>query len=286
MPKIAYIKQGFQKKSLAIIDKVNAIIGEYQAAGYELTLRQVYYQLVSRNEIPNSEKSYDNLGALINKARLAGLIDWLSIEDRTRYLRQLPHWDNPEEIISDAANSYRIDLWQGQKYYLEIWCEKDALIGVVEQAANRHDTPCFSCRGFVSASEMWIAAQRIIEQAGRHCIVLHLGDHDPSGLDMTRDIADRLHLFGADVEIIRLALNMNQIEQYKLPPNPAKLTDSRARKYIEQYGGSSWELDALEPSVLDDLISSNILRYLDTELYESMEIRQAQERQQLLRLIE
>jgi len=287
MPKIAYIEKGFRKKSLATIATVNDIVTAYHAQGYDLTLRQVFYQLVSRNEIPNTEASYDNLGQLINKARLAGLIDWLAITDRTRHLRKLSHWRNPAHIIESAADSYRIDLWQGQENYVEIWCEKDALIGVIEQTANKYGTPCFSCRGYVSASEMWIAAQRIIEQnqAGRRCVVLHLGDHDPSGLDMTRDIQERLHLFGADVQIVRLALNLSQVHEYNLPHNPAKLTDTRAKDYISQFGCSSWELDALEPSVLDGLVSANIEKYLDKAQYKRMEKRQVKERAQILEMV-
>ena len=287
MPKIAYIENKFRKNSLAIISTVNIIIDEYTQQGYGLTLRQVFYQLVSRNEIPNTEAAYDNLGQLINKARLAGMIDWLAIEDRTRHLRQLAHWNDPADRIKSAAHSYRIDLWQGQAFYVEVWVEKDALIGVVEQAADKFDTPCFSCRGYVSASEMWIAAQRMIERhdAGQHCVILHLGDHDPSGLDMTRDIQDRMKLFGASVDVKRLALNMEQVQHYNLPHNPAKLTDTRANGYVQQYGRSSWELDALEPSILDVLVSTNILKHLDTDQYRRMEIRQAKEQAEILEII-
>ena len=181
MPKIAYIDAGFQQKSIVIIEKVNSIVEEYQAQDYSLTLRQVYYQLVSRNEIRNSQKSYDNLGQLVNKARLSGLVDWLAIEDRTRNLRQLMHWEDPQHRIMSAAHSHRIDLWRGQEFYVEVWVEKDALIGIVEQVSEEYDAPCFSCRGFVSASEMWLAGQRFIckSDEGRRCVVLHLGDHDP-----------------------------------------------------------------------------------------------------------
>ena len=168
-----------------------------------------------------------------------------------------------------------------------IWVEKDALIGVIEQAANRYDTPCFSCRGYVSASEMWIAGQRIIEknQVGRRCVVFHLGDHDPSGLDMTRDNQAMLNLFGADVSIIRLALNMPQVQQYNLPPNPAKLSDTRSKDYIAQHGAHSWELDALEPLILDALVSSNIENYLNAVQYNSMIDKQEKERAQILEFV-
>jgi len=147
--------------------------------------------------------------------------------------------------------------------------------------------PCFSCRGYGSASEYWRAAQRIQRQNrdGKECVILHLGDHDPSGIDMTRDITERLATFGADVYINRIALNMPQIQQYDPPPNPAKTTDSRAGDYIKRYGVNSWELDALEPKILDELISDNILKYLDADKFEQAKIKQDQERQKILSVV-
>jgi len=252
----------FGADRLAMIDLVNAVDAEYRSAGYDLTLRQVYYQLVARGHIPNNERSYKNLGNIVNDGRLAGLIDWDAIGDRTRFLRANSHWGSPEDIIESAAAGYAIDKWQDQKVVPEVWVEKDALIGVVERAAVPLDVPYFSCRGYVSQSEMWTAAQRMLRRArrGQTTVVLHLGDHDPSGKDMTRDIADRLSLFlkyhgYRAIEVDRLALNMDQVERYDPPPNPATVTDSRAAAYIEAFGDESWELDALEPAVLNDLIT-------------------------------
>ena len=203
MPKIQYQNINIQRRGLELIERVNGIIAEYDAAGYALTLRQVYYQLVARDVIENSERSYKNVGNLINNGRLSGLIDWNAIEDRTRVHRELSHWNSLSEILSDAASQYRRDLWEGQPYYVEVWVEKDALIGIVEQAAQSRDCPCFSCRGYASQSAMWASAQRFIRKyrQERQCILLYLGDHDPSGIDMTRDIRERLELFGADVNV-------------------------------------------------------------------------------------
>lgn len=259
MPKIQYKEIRFQQKSLDLIELVNQVVDEYSAQGYELTLRQVYYQLVARGYIPNNERSYKNVGSLINDGRLAGLIDWNSVTDRTRNLRKAGHWDNPADVIASARYSYNLDKWEGQPNYVEVWVEKDALVDIVGQACNPLDTPYFSCRGYTSQSEMWSAAQRFIRQDDREKrIIIHLGDHDPSGIDMTRDIQERLELFGADVYVKRVALTMNQIQTYNPPPNPAKITDSRASKYIDQFGDESWELDALEPKVITDLIKKQV----------------------------
>jgi len=287
MPMIKYKTHNFQKKSLDLISQVNDIVKTYAAQGYNLSLRQIFYQLVSRNTLPNTQKNYKSLGTTLKDAREAGLVDWLAIEDRTRDLRTLSHWNNPEDIIKSAAQSYHINLWQGQSYYLEVWIEKDAGISIIEQAANKYDTPCFSCRGFTSASEMWQTAQRIKRHcdAGQKAILLHLGDHDPSGADMTRDIEERLTRYGAKVEIVRIALTIDQIRRFNLPKNPVKKSDTRAKGYIKQYGDSSWELDALEPRFLDELVTTNILKYLDMGMYKEMEEQQEEERQYLYGLL-
>jgi len=285
--KIEYAKINIRHSGLTLINHVNTIIAEYKAAGYSLTLRQVYYQLVSRDLIENSEKSYKHIGNLVNNGRLAGLIDWQAIEDRTRTLRRLPHWETPAEIVKSAANQYRRDLWEGQSRYCEVWVEKDALIGIVEQAAENLDCPCFSCRGYTSQSEMWSAAMRFIDKAdnGRDCVLIHLGDHDPSGIDMTRDIKERLAMFGASVTVKRIALNMSQIEEYNPPPNPAKETDTRAGGYITRYGNSSWELDALEPRTLDFLITTTIKSNLDQKKYNHTIKKQEAERKAITALL-
>lgn len=267
MPKYQYKEINFRQDSLRLIDIINSVIEEYTAQGFDLTLRQVYYQLVARDYIPNNERSYKNTGNLINDARMAGLIDWLAIQDRTRNIRRNSHWGSPADIMGSVLYSYAIDRRKDQPNYIEVWVEKDALIGIVQQISSKLDVPCFSCRGYVSASEMWSAAQRFIRQDHRERrVILHLGDHDPSGKDMTRDIAERLDLFGADVEVQRIALNWDQIDQYSPPPNPAKLTDSRAGAYIAEFGHESWELDALEPKVLTGLIREQVDALTDRTL--------------------
>lgn len=284
MPRIEYVPKKFSSDRLQMIEKVNSVVSEYEKQGYSLTLRQVYYQMVARDIIPNNMRSYKNLGNLINDARLAGLIDWLAIEDRTRNLRENSHWSKPGSVIESAAYSYHLDHWKGQESYVEVWVEKDALIGIVGQICQKLDVSHFSCRGYVSQSEMWAAARRLHrrQEAGQHIVLLHLGDHDPSGKDMSRDIQDRLVTFETyGVTFKRLALNMDQVELYNPPPNPAKLTDSRATGYIEEYGDECWELDALEPKVISDVIRENVEKYRDDSLYRSVVQREAEEKKQL-----
>jgi len=275
MPKIAYQTKDFKLDTLALIAQCNEIVTAYGAQGLDLTLRQLYYQLVSRNVIRNLQKEYARLSSIVNDARLAGLIDWDSITDRTRNLRKLSHWQSPTDIIAVCAQQFRKNKWLTQDNYVEVWIEKDALVGVIEGVCNEYDVPHFSCRGYTSQSEMWGAAMRLVERlkAGKQCTILHLGDHDPSGIDMSRDIEERLRMFIGKhtnrvsmFEVKRIALLMSQIEQYNPPPNPAKATDARFVSYEQEFGDECWELDALEPSVIIELVRGELdeLRDLDT----------------------
>ncbi len=262
----------FRQKTLDRITEANEIIEEYEAQGFTLTIRQLYYQFVARDWIENSQRSYKNLVNVMGKARLAGLTDWDAIEDRTRNLKSNAHWTSPASVIQSAYSSFRIDKWEHQPNRVEVWIEKEALAGVIESICQDLDVAYFSCRGYVSLSEMYVAAKRLemyntgYEQA---VYILHLGDHDPSGIDMTRDIDDRAWtLTESPITIDRLALNWDQIETYNPPPNFAKVTDSRAKSYIQKYGAESWELDALEPQGLRGIIEKAVLDLRDKDTWQ------------------
>lgn len=284
MPCELFIERKFSEGSLGLIEHANSIIAEYQAQGFTLTLRQLYYQFVSRDLLPNKQSEYKRLGSVINDARLAGLIDWEAIEDRTRNVRTVSTWTDPAEIVSAVADQYKEDLWDSQQHRPEVWIEKDALLGVIEPVCRRYRVPYFACRGYTSQSEQYRAGKRFEDVAykGQVPIVFHLGDHDPSGIDMTRDNSSRLEMFaGQEVEVVRLALNMEQIRRYRPPPNPAKETDSRAGSYIAQYGAKSWELDALDPTVIDELIQTHLEQLINGDKWAEAKARE-QERRDVL----
>ena len=290
MPKITYVPKRFNQSATDLIFKINSILENFSRQGFEVTLRTVYYQIVGRDLFPddrrwrwtgskwvrdpngtkNAEPNYKWLGQIVNDARLAGLIDWEAIIDRTRNLQTVSHWRNPGEIIEATAHHFRMDKWKMQSYRPEVWIEKDALIGVISGVCEELDVPYFSCRGYTSQSEMWVAGQRLnkYKKNGYVPIIFHLGDHDPSGVDMTRDIEGRLQMFMGGTTMMRLALNMSQIREYDLPPNPAKLTDSRCNRYIAEFGEESWELDALEPQVIADLVRDAVNGILDEDAWE------------------
>lgn len=286
MPRIAYQDWNPTARSLDLIRITNEICLEMKSQGYDLTLRQTYYQFVARGYIENSQRSYANLGELINKGRLAGFVDWNYIVDRTRNMQTYAGLETPEQVIRQSMYQLRPDRWEGQDYRVEVWVEKEALVGVVQRAAYERRIPFFACRGYVSQSELHAAARRHIahEKDGQQVIVIHLGDHDPSGIDMTRDIQDRLELFGANTQVRRIALNMDQVDEFNPPPNPAKLTDSRAGGYIAQHGRSSWELDALKPQVIHQLILDEVDRWIEQDVYDGHEAREEEGRELLERV--
>lgn len=269
-----------------VIALAEQIIVKFESKGYDLTLRQLYYQFIAQDLFPdswidvkynqrhglpdnakNTDKNYGKLGSIINRARLAGMIDWESIVDRTRINKSNPHWNNPEEIIKMSAKAFALDSRSTQDTYLEVWVEKDALIGIIEPICRHLDILFLSCRGFISQSAMWQASQRFIDKEidGKETILLHLSDHDPSGINMTMDIQNRLEIFETNTEVKRIALTMTQVNEYNPPPNPAKISDSRYRFYATLFGEESWELDALDPSVITEIISNNINEHTDEE---------------------
>ena len=283
MAKQKYKDIRFQGKTLQLIDLINSVAKEYQNKGYVLTLRQMYYQLVARGYIENSQRSYKNVGKTISDGRTAGLIDWDIIIDRLRGIREQEHENSPATALLNLSESYRINKWSGQPNYVEVWVEKDALIDVVGRACSAIDTPYTSDRGYTSTTAIRDAAQRFInhkDKEGR--FIIYLGDHDPSGVDMTRDIEERLRLFGADVEIRRIALTMEQIRTYNPPPAFAKAGDARTPKYIREHGLEAWELDALDPEILHDLIQSEVESLIDVPLYNYFFDQEQKERAQLL----
>lgn len=328
--KKAFRKVKFGQDALDLIEIAVGIIEGYEAQGYKLSLRQLYYQLVSKNVVPNTEQSYKRIGNIISDAREAGLVDWDMIEDRNRNTITPSHWDSPAQIVDVCARTYRIDKWATQPAFCEVMVEKQALEGVLEPVCNELDIPFTSNKGYSSATMMYNTGQKLMLEFRMRCqraglwrdewdehrrpniacaewmadnglveerlplrltdkakedgwpviVVFYMGDHDPSGIDMTRDVADRLKMFSdwSPIEVRRLALNMPQIEELNPPENPAKMTDSRAASYVAQFGESSWELDAVEPGALAQLVRDAVETVRDEDLWAEAEAREARER--------
>jgi hypothetical protein len=275
MAKIAFRKIRMNKTNKIRLALINEIIEDYQAQGYVLTLRQLYYQLVSRDVIPNKQIEYRKLSILLKEGRMAGIVDWDAIEDRLRKPSVPPSWNNPKDILTACISQYACPRQAGQEHYLEVWVEKDALSGVLSRITKEYHIPILVCRGYSSASAMFDSFERFkkAHKAGQAIKLLYVGDFDPSGEDMVRDIEDRIMEFAngigidLDFNINKIALTSKQIQQYNPPPNPAKMSDPRAANFVNLHGSQSWEVDALKPEVLNKLLNDNIKKLIDIDIY-------------------
>lgn len=292
---IAYEPRKFNQRQMVVIEIARRITEEYEKQGFKLTVRGLYYQFVGRgftNEWKsgaNTQKSYNFLKGLMSKARRAGLISWTAIEDRDRHLFGTPFVESPRQAIEAARDAYTTDLWHNQAFRPQVWVEKNAQAGTVGRACAEFQVDYFPCKGYASDSALWEAGQRCLRYLGKgqRPIIFHLGDHDPSGIDMTRDNQEKLTMFtGTPVQVVRLMLNMNQIEQWRLPPNPAKMSDARAEAYVAEHGYSSWELDAAEPAEITKIIREAILKIRDPVKWDQALAERAEDRDRLDRIIE
>ena len=303
--KIRYEHRSFTDAGLDVVQQADAICTAYARQGLRLTLRQLYYRFIATDAFPdtryftdgrrtpgnpegtgtkNCQQNYKWLGDLIADGRVAGLVDWEHIEDRGRESSGGDAgWHDPADALDSIARQYGITHWDGQAEHVEVWVEKDALIDVIARAAVPLDVSYTACKGSPSHSLVHDAAlrMRMHERRGQKTRILYLGDHDPTGLDIPRDIQDRLYLFGSGCYVERIALTMEQVQQYDPPPNYAKATDSRFAAYVEAYGTDCWELDALEPQVLTDLVDSKIRAHLDEGLRQVRIEQQEEERAEL-----
>jgi calcineurin-like phosphoesterase family protein len=321
----------FKDETLARIRQMQEILEEYE--DQKLTARQLYYQHVARGLLENTERNYKMITNLLTDARYAGMVDWDSIEDRGREPISPSQFDGLGELVDVALRSYRLPRWNGQRFHVELWVEKQALAGVLAPIARKYHVTLMINKGYSSASAMkesadrireaqgandgnfeaWQASfnavgQRIIEEQGedslenklhmqrgvnwinqhtRGAVIFYLGDHDPSGEDMVRDIHDRLKEFNVwRLEVVKLALTMEQINQFNPPPNPAKITDSRARAYIEKHGEHSWELDALPPRELNRIVEAAFKSVVDRKKMDAVIAQEESDKARLREAVE
>jgi hypothetical protein len=280
MAKQTFIQRRPRRVTMEAIEQANAIIAEYLPQGYVLTLRQLYYQFVARGLLPeNSLKEYKRIGVAVSLGRDVGEIDWDAIEDRSRAVNNHTTWSSPADILHAAAESYREDLWVGQKFRPEVWIEKDALIGVIERACTDYRVPYFATRGNCSQSAVYEAGRRFfahMERSGQIPIVIYLSDHDPNGIDMARDIERRLERYArAPIPVERVALTMKQVRRFRPPPNFAKEADPHLPGYVKQFGTDQcWELDALSPTVIDQLVREKLATLVDADAWRRAERRE------------
>lgn len=179
MPCHAFIEKRFNRSSLDIIEQADQICCAYAYQGYDLSLRQLYYQFIARDAFPNSEQSYNRLGSIISDARQAGLIDWDHIKDRGRSTVYNSHWKHPSDILDACAEQFRIDLWADQPNFVACMVEKQALEGVLEPVCEELDIPFTANKGYASSSLMYEFGRRIAcetqKRDDREAHIVYLG---------------------------------------------------------------------------------------------------------------
>jgi len=283
--KECFIEKRFKDSTLEVVAICEGILRDYAAQGYQITLRQLYYQCIAHDVLPDSwidpktgsknvQKNYHRLGSIVNNARVAGLLDWAVMVDLGRSTKRNSHWDSTFDALDSIAEQFRIEKWENQPVHVEVMCEKQAAEGILLPVCRELDVPFTSNKGYPSQSYIYQRGRTLghLWQGGKEIVVIYFGDHDPSGLDMDRDLGVRLNMFGRvddyEITIDRLALTSAQIKKYNPPPNPVKFTDSRADGYTVLHGHESWELDALDPAVLANLCRSAILQHRDEDLWD------------------
>ena len=346
-----------------VAQRIRAIVSDYSRQGYKLTLRQLHYQFVSRNWIVNHDTAYKKLGTILTDCKYAGVIDWNAIEDRGRVPRIDYSVDDIADALQDTVDTYKLDRQRGQKAAVELWTEKDAISNILQRVTSKYHVRLVVNKGYTSSSAIYQAYQRFLKQleSGQSVVVLYFGDHDPSGLDMVRDIEERLTKFiccgeqfsdstvlmdrvdswydsnGYDVydifrfnqeklfsdrqltdlmsegtasdrvdvaydafqsakiyeylsannlfEVRHIGLTMEQVEELNLPPNPTKATDKRSGAYIAKYGRTCWEVDALPPAKLTEIVTGEIEGIIDLDTYSEVVSLESEEKEELKELI-
>jgi hypothetical protein len=251
---------------------------EVCAEDHPLSVRGVFYRVMSTGAVEKTEKAYRAVQREVLKLRRAGDLPYEWIADGTRWHVKSGSWSSVEQVLDAAASSYRRALWNDQNVYVEIWSEKEAISSIVAPVTNSWDVPLMIARGFSSETFLWNTAAAI-RNTGKPTMVYNLGDHDPSGVVAWEHIQRRLREFAPDVDITfkRIAVTEAQITELDLPTRPTKESDSRSKSFT----GESVEVDAIRSSVLRELVESAITRHIDKRAYDLTRKIEARERRGL-----
>ena len=283
-------REEYRTTPAEVVEIALDIAREYRRAGLTLTLRQMYYQFVGRGHEGSSQKVYKRIGKILTSARLKGTFPIEFLEDRGRSCGT-GDWDTNDDDLAAAMGEcktavdnfpywyLRRSRWWNQPTLVSVWVEKEALSGVFERPCSNGGVPLFACKGYPSLSalkswhdQVWATMQA--QEGEKTAVILYFGDHDPDGFEIPASALRNLKIIQGlqsehyEIQMHRLGLNMDQIEEYNPPPFPAKETSSRFQKYLdEQDTDEAWELDALEPRVLQRLIEEGIEEHFDNEIY-------------------
>jgi hypothetical protein len=365
MARVKYIKKVFRDEKDALVEPIQRVFAEYAAQGYLLNARGIAYRLEGQGIIRKTEESFQQVETVVKEGRDMGLFDWDGLPvDSARALRDYAMWLDPAHRLRSAAANHTIDKWARQENRVEVWTEKEGLLGVIRGACENEDVPFRALTGYDAVGAAREGARRILTRnwigrmlveyqdaygngmvspitllqylkrgdAGelepdekvqrlyerlkqwreeaqseeipeQHTVILYIGDHDPSGMDITRDTLDKLAFYGGwNYEVVRVAITCDETcesDDPELHSAPAKTADSRWKKYVEahfpQYElepyhvmikgkqkvryraydengdeahPQSWEVESLEPAVLSAKVTDAINQWRDADAWD------------------
>jgi hypothetical protein len=250
----------------------------------QITVRQLYYRLVAIG-MTNDVNHYKRVVNAMTDSRWSGDVQFDAFIDRERVMfwqTQAADTDFDTEVeqgkrqVGAWMENYHLNRWENQNTYVEVWIEKKALQGVFEGPCKEAGVGLAPCKGYPSLTFLHEARQRFNMYNGeKNLVMLYFGDYDPSGEDIPRSLKENIRRMGCDIEVKRIALNKELIEELGLPSAPTKMTDSRSANWD---GEGAVELDAVEPNTLKNMCEDAIEELFDSSLYEELEEREQKER--------
>lgn len=241
------------------------------------TLRQLFYLCVSEGLFPNRLASYKGLSHHSAIARRDGTFP--ALLDQTRRVRRYPTWESPAAARKWLVAIYRVDRTAGQPHNIVLGIEKATLVEQFVNWFGDYGFPIVPCQGY-SSQTLTDAVAALCDDDGRPGVLIYVGDHDPSGVDIQRDFALRVDGFD---EVIRVAILPEHVEAYGLTPFPGKASDSRAAGFEARFGELvQVEVEAMAPNVLRSLVEQAIGRYHDRPAFEACVRREFAERATLM----
>jgi hypothetical protein len=259
-----------------VLEQAAEIVRSYETS---VTLRQLFYRLVSAQILPNRESAYKSLSRTTAQARRDG---WFpDLIDRGRQIHRPLRFDDPADAMAALVSQYRLDRTTGQSVSLYLGVEKAGLVVQLESWFSDLGVPILALGGYSSQTYV----QEIVDdvsRSGRPAVLLYAGDFDPSGEDIDRDFTARADCWDS---VRRVALTADQVEQFDLPVNPGKAADSRASGFIKRHGAlMQVEVDALPPETLRELYSDALASFWDATTYEGVLTKEASDRELLTSL--
>ncbi len=263
-----------QQRSQALRDAIAACVAEYNA----MTVRQLYYQMEMRGYVGKTDADYDRVQYHCLQMRRDGTIPYWKIRDLSRVRRKVAQYTGLQDLLERSLELYRRDYWAFQAVNVEVWCEKEALLGVVGPVCDEYGVTFVAAKGFDSESLAYESAAEL-KELGKPTHVYYFGDHDPSGWWIVHNLQERLRGFGADVTVRHMAVHPWQVEQWRLPTREAKRGDSRYRGFVERFASTQCtELDALPPDLLQRYVRACIESEIDFDAWRRVQLGEAQER--------